>query len=96
MIITDNTRKDSLPMPEISMDTLKPGESGLVTRLLLKGRIQKRLLDIGLVEGTRITCIGVSPFGDPAAYLIRGSVFAIRKNNSRLIQLKPLKGNDSL
>lgn len=34
--------------------------------------MRRRLLDIGLIPGTRVTCTAVSPAGDPAAYLIRG------------------------
>mgnify|MGYP001181001857 CR=1 FL=1 len=40
--------------------------------------VRRRLLDIGLVEGTEVECVGRSPGGDPAAYLIRGAVIAIR------------------
>lgn len=40
--------------------------------------MKRRLLDLGLVEDTRIACVGRSPGGDPAAYLIRGAVIAIR------------------
>lgn len=40
--------------------------------------MRRRLLDIGLIPGTRVTCTAVSPAGDPAAYLIRGAVIALR------------------
>ena len=30
------------------------------------------------LPGTRVTCTAVSPAGDPAAYLIRGAVIALR------------------
>ena len=41
-------------------------------------QMRRRLLDIGLIPGTRVTCTAVSPAGDPAAYLIRGAVIALR------------------
>lgn len=68
---------------ERSLDEIKPGESAVVTSLLVHGSMRRRLLDIGLVEGTRVQCVGVSPLGDPAAYLIRGAVIAIRSADSR-------------
>jgi ferrous iron transport protein A len=40
--------------------------------------MRRRLLDIGLVENTPVYCVGKSPGGDPAAYLICGGVIAIR------------------
>ena len=39
--------------------------------------LRRRLMDIGLIDGTEVECLGKSPLGDPAAYLIRGAVIAI-------------------
>lgn len=60
---------------------LLPGQKGVVCRMQNDGSIRRRLLDIGLVEGTKIECVGRSPAGDPAAYLIRGAVIAIRSED---------------
>ncbi len=68
---------------ERSMNELNVGESAVVKRLLIHGSMRRRLLDIGLVEGTRVECIGRSPSGDPSAYLIRGAVIAIRSEDCR-------------
>lgn len=40
--------------------------------------MRRRFLDIGLVEGTEVVCLGASPLGDPRAYAVRGAVIAIR------------------
>lgn len=66
-----------------SLNEIKPGEAAVVRSLLAHGSMRRRLLDIGLVEGTRVECVGVSPMGDPAAYLVRGAVIAIRAVDSR-------------
>lgn len=68
---------------ERSLNEIKLGETAVVERLRTHGAMRRRLLDIGLVEGTRVECVGVSPMGDPAAYLIRGAVIAIRSADSR-------------
>ena len=65
------------------LNEIKPGESAVVRSLRAHGSMRRRLLDIGLVEGTRVECVGVSPMGDPSAYLIRGAVIAIRAVDSR-------------
>lgn len=57
---------------------LSPGQHGVIRRMLNTGSMRRRLLDIGMIEGTRIECVGRSPAGDPMAYLIRGAVIAIR------------------
>ena len=49
-----------------------------------------RLLDLGLIRGTRVTCTAKSPAGDPAAYLIRGAVIALRGRDARGVRLEGL------
>ena len=61
-----------------SLRDVKPGESARVLALRVGGGMRRRLLDIGLIEDTRVTCLGRGPFGDPSAYLIRGAVIALR------------------
>lgn len=58
--------------------------------LLATGSISRRLLDIGLVEGTDVSCLQKSPAGDPVAYLIRGAVIAIRSEDSSQIVVEGL------
>ena len=50
----------------------------------------RRLRDMGLVRGTPVRCLQVSPLGDPVAYLIRGAVVALRRADSRMIRVEPL------
>jgi ferrous iron transport protein A len=57
---------------------LKAGEKAQVVALRHPGGLRRRLLDIGLINGTEVECLGCSPLGDPKAYLIRGAVIAIR------------------
>ncbi len=64
-----------------SLNEIAVGESAEVLRLLTHGSMRRRLLDIGLTEGTVVECVGRSPAGDPAAYLIRGAVIAIRSED---------------
>lgn len=62
----------------VPLCALAPGEQGLVLELAMTGSMRRRLLDIGLTDGTPVECLGRSPLGDPSAYLIRGAVIAIR------------------
>ena len=70
-------------MRQIPLCDMKTGTYATVIKLDTKGDLRRRLMDIGLVEGTRVECVGVSPLGDPAAYLIRGAVIAIRAADCR-------------
>lgn len=68
---------------------LKVGQRATVCALMSTGGIRRRLLDIGLINGTSVECLGRSPAGDPAAYLIRGAVIAIRDCDSADILIQP-------
>lgn len=67
---------------------LEVGETGLVIGLGGRGGVRRRMLDLGLTEGTRVSCIGRSPLGDPSAYLVRDKMIAIRKEDAEDIILK--------
>jgi len=48
----------------------------------------RRLIDLGLIRGTRVTCIARSPSGDPCAYLIRGALIALRRGDAQDVRLE--------
>ena len=73
-------------MTEINcLNDIEPGQTAKVRELLSTGSIRRRLLDIGLIENTEVECLGRSPAGDPSAFLIRGAVIAIRREDCRNI-----------
>ncbi len=43
---------------------------------------RRRLMELGLVPGTRITFLGVAPLGDPLHLLVRGCQLSIRRNEA--------------
>lgn len=78
----------------VSLDTLDVGQYATVVALNNKGSMRRRLLDIGLTENTTVKCIGKSPWGDPCAYLIRGAIIAIRKEDSMKVSIQVLSRGD--
>ena len=74
-------------MDGLTLDKLSINESGSVAEILSEGAMRRRMIDLGIVEGTRIECIGRSPAGDPSAYLVRGAVIAIRALDASRIVL---------
>ena len=67
---------------------LKIDEKARVKELKIKGAMRRRLQDIGLIEGTEVKCVLISPLGDPKAYEIRGAVIAIREDDSKNIYVE--------
>ena len=68
-----------------TLNTIPEGGIVRVSRLLSSGSMRRRLLDIGLIEGTDVECLQRSPAGDPVAYLIRGAVIALRAEDASQI-----------
>ncbi len=56
----------------VRLSIVPEGKTVKVRELLTTGSMRRRLLDMGLIEGTRVSCLQKSPAGDPVAYLIRG------------------------
>lgn len=79
------------PMPsgeEVTLAFLAPGESGEIIALEASGPLRRRLLDLGLVPGTRIDVLFKSPLGDPVAYKARGAAIALRVAVARQIKVR--------
>ncbi len=68
-------------MSEKSLNELKMGEIGKISKIIGEETIKRRLLDLGLIEGTKIKAVLISPSGDPRAFEFRGSLIAIRKED---------------
>ena len=71
-----------------SIYDLKLNETGIVQSLNCNGSLKRRLLDLGIIKGTKITPILKSPSGDPTAFEIRGTLIAIRKEDAELILIQ--------
>lgn len=75
-------------MKSTALHRIATGETAVVESLHVPEELRRRLLDIGLTEGTNVTCLGHSPFGDPSAYQIRGAVIAIRRADGEKIKVR--------
>ncbi len=79
--------------PEIiRLSLLQPGEKAKIVSLSgnLRGLSRQRLLDLGFVKGAIVETYLVAPLGEPVAYLIKGTVIALRKEQSDKILVRKL------
>ena len=72
-----------------SLSALAPGENARVTGLsaLCRGLERRRLLDLGIVPGTRVSAELTSPSGDPTAFRVRGALVALRREQADLVHI---------
>jgi len=67
---------------EIPLSELKPGEKGVISKVVGDREVRRRLLDMGLTRGTEITVIRRAPLGDPVEFLLKGYNLSLRKRES--------------
>ena len=73
---------------EMDLSKLKKGQCAVVRDIIADDSMRRRLQDIGLIQGTNVTCVQKSPLGDPTAYLIRGAIIALRQEDSSCVKVK--------
>lgn len=73
-----------------TLDCLRPGQSARVGGLFIDSRpMRRRLMDLGFTRGATVRCLFCAPLGEMRAYLIRGAVIALRREDAALIQTAP-------
>lgn len=72
----------------MTLNQLPEGGVARIESLRMKGRLRRRLMDIGMIPGTRVECLERGPFGDPVAFLVRGTVMALRSSDLEHINVK--------
>lgn len=71
-----------------------PGKNYYIKNLHTKGVLRHRMRDLGIVEGTRVKRLFSAPFGDPVAYLVRGTVLALRNEQAKEIEIGTVRDNE--
>ena len=74
-------------VPVKSLTDLKPGESGVVSRICASPLIRQRLIDMGVLPRVEITLLRVAPLGDPLEVKLRGYNLSLRKEEAAAILL---------
>jgi DtxR family Mn-dependent transcriptional regulator len=96
-VIPIQAEKSPEKPPGFPLTHLQPGQAGKVTLISprCRGPERRRLMDLGILPGTRISAEMISPTGDPTAYLIRDTLIALRDEQANLIYIHPLEEQQS-
>jgi ferrous iron transport protein A len=49
---------------------------------------RRRLMELGLVPGTRVELVAVAPLGDPLELLVRGASLSIRRTDAAFVRVR--------
>jgi len=76
-------------MLETSLDTMSPGEHAIIDRINnATATIHQRLLEMGLIKGTKVQVIRFAPMGDPIEIKVRGSRLTLRRLEAATVIVK--------
>ena len=75
----------------MKLNDLKIDDQAIITKVKASDNIKRRLLDMGFVRGVIIQKVLVSSGDNMVGYFIKGSVVAIRKDDTKDIEVVMLK-----
>lgn len=70
----------------MTLKDILPGEQCVVVNVLYNN-LRKRIIDMGVTNGTTILVKKLAPLGDPMEILVRGYLLTIRKTEARMIEV---------
>lgn len=71
----------------MTLDQARIGEHLRIQQVAGERAFRRRLLELGLVPGTRVELKRVAPLGDPVELLVRGCSLSIRRAEARFIHV---------
>ena len=74
-------------MPTILLRAMQKDQSGTITAVKVGGELGRRIRDMGMVPGTRLTIMGRAPLYDPVAIRIMGDTLTLRNNEADHIEV---------
>lgn len=72
------------------LDELALHREAVITRVGGQGPLRLRLLDMGLIPGTRLSVEKIAPMGDPMELSLRGYSLTIRLADAADVEVRPL------
>jgi DtxR family Mn-dependent transcriptional regulator len=82
----------------VKLSALKAGQEAKVVRVSAESSLKKRLLDMGVVPGTKVRLEKIAPLGDPIDIVVKGYHLSLRKQEASAITVEilpsPAKENE--
>ena len=74
----------------MTLNGVKPGQECRVVKVTVEGVTGQRLMDMGIITGTRIKIIRNAPLMDPFDIHVKGSSLAVRRSDVRGVEVELL------
>lgn len=72
----------------INLRHMQVEQSGTIKSVKAEGELGRRIRDMGLVPGTRVTIKGRAPLKDPVALRLLGFTLTLRNNEADFIDVE--------
>lgn len=70
------------------LSELKPGQTGIITKILGHGAFRKRVMEMGFVRGREVSVILNAPLQDPVKYALMSYEVSLRKAEANLVEVE--------
>ena len=71
-----------------TLNRLGPGETGIVVKVMGSGAVKRRIVDMGIIPGTRIKVQKLAPLGDPMEIKVKNFNLSLRKSEAAIIEVQ--------
>jgi len=72
----------------MTLDELKPGQTGLILRIDGEGPLVQRLMALGLLEGSEVAMTRRAIGGDPVEVQVMGYALSLRREEARRVEVE--------
>ena len=72
----------------MTLDELKPGQSGTILRIDGEGPLVQRLMALGLLEGSEVSMTRRALGGDPVEVQVMGYALSLRREEARRVEVQ--------
>jgi ferrous iron transport protein A len=71
----------------MNLAELPLGSIAKVTSVGGSGSFRRRLMELGILPGTRVEVVSTAPLGDPLELLVRGASLSIRREQAESVEI---------
>jgi ferrous iron transport protein A len=75
-------------MARVILRHMQKNQSGIITGIKVSGDLGRRIREMGLIPGTRVTVQGRAPLYDPVALRVMGFTLSLRNNEADHIEVE--------
>jgi Fe2+ transport system protein FeoA len=76
--------------PSRRLAELRPGDRCVIQGIDGAPGVVRRLMELGLVPGTRVELVRAAPLGDPFELLVRGTHLSLRRSEAGHVRVEPV------